>query len=220
MVEAGEGAGVEINARILRQSAGAGVESLPGTLEAACAESDLVVGETEASEKRPALAQAYALEAFGIVAGILDPRLLHADECGAQPRARDGEQRAEQHHALLEDALIGHGGQPIEAATAGKAHEQRLCLVVLGVRRDDGHRLRRGEAARKLGEQAIAGRPRGVLNAGRRLAARPRQDRMLKPQSARFACHPLRFRARGLAQCVVDGGDNELRRLRRDPCPT
>ena len=93
-------------------------------------------------------------------------------------------------HALLEDALLGHGGQPIEAAAAGQAHEQRLCLVVLGVRRDDGHRLRRGEAARKLGEQAIAGRARGVLDAGRRLAARPRQDRVLKPESARFAAPP------------------------------
>ena len=58
-------------------------------------------------------------------------------------------------HALLEDALIGHGGQPIEAAAAGKAHQQRLCLVVLGVRRDDGHRLaprRRCAQTRRAGD--------------------------------------------------------------------
>ena len=150
--------------------------------------------------------------AIGRIVGEADPGLL---EGGHELRFRNMQKRARQKHAIA-FGLPRHRRQTGDAAAAQHAHQQRLGLIVTGVRGED---MGRATGPRGLRQQMVSRRPRRSGQSGFRLGAGPSHRAMRQFEAARQKLDGTRLGRGFRTQAMIDGDGEELRPARQSAAP-
>ena len=209
-VDAEDAAAVRLHRsiRLGAVSVGRAVERRAGPLQSPRTRGQHVGGQAEGVERVAGGAQARALERGGLVARILDPGNAAGLQRCAQARLRGVEQRARQPQGAQTRGRR-NGGKAVEAAAAGKPHQQRLGLVVEGV---GGEECGQPPRACEVAHQPVAGLAGSGLQAGLRLGPRPHEGGVAEAELGGVAGDRLGLGGGLRAQAVVDGEDYVRRR--------